>query len=144
MTRKGSHSYLATWLEWRSSKYNENYNSFRNRTIDYLDLDDELVEGVVNVEEGANAIQWCLRENPAFTENGINRNNSTVQKSWAIIYPHQFSEDFSIAVIGHSGWDKDLEAENDYALAISFEIFGAQLPLYNLISEAQIESEQEI
>lgn len=139
LTRKGAHSYLATWLEWRSSKYNENMSSFRTRTIEYLDLNDD---GVLP-EEGAGAIQWCLRENPAWGGNDINRNNSTVQKSWAIIKPHQFADNFSIAVVGHSGWDKDLEAETDYALAISFEAIGAEVPLYKLISEAQVEIEQE-
>jgi len=139
LTRKGAHSYMATWLEWRSSKYNENMSSFRTRTIEYLDLNDD----VVLPEEGAGAIKWCLRENPAWGGNDINRNNSTVQKSWAIIKPHQFADNFSIAVVGHSGWDKDLEAETDYALAISFEAIGAEVPLYKLISEAQVEIEQE-
>ena len=95
-------------------------------------------------EEGEGAIQWCLRENPAWADNDINRNNSTVQKSWTVIQPHQFAEDFSLAVIGHSGWDKDLEAETDYALTISFEVIGEEIPLYQLIAEAQIETEQEI
>lgn len=140
LTRKGAHSYLATWLEWRSSRYNENMSSFRTRTIEYLDQDDE--DGLLP-EEGVGAIKWCLRENPAWGGNDINRNNSTVQKSWAIIKPHQFANNFSIAVVGHSGWDKDLEAETDYALAISFEAIGAEVPLYKLISEAQVEIEQE-
>ena len=43
--------------------------------------------------------------------NKINRNNSTVQKSWTIIEPQQFAEEFSIAIVGHSGWDKNLENE---------------------------------
>ena len=141
LTRKGAHSYLATWLEWRSSKYNENMKSFRTRTIDYLDQEE--ADGHLP-EEGEGAIQWCLRENPAWADNDINRNNSTVQKSWTVIQPHQFAEDFSLAVIGHSGWDKDLEAETDYALTISFEVIGEEIPLYQLIAEAQIETEQEI
>lgn len=144
LTRKGAHSYLATWLEWRSSRYNENLNSFRKRTIEYLDLNEDAAEGAELIEEGESAIKWCLRENPKWSDNDINRNNSTVQKSWAIIEPHQFAENFSIAAIGHSGWDKDLEAETDYALAISFEIIGEAMELYQLISEAQVESEQEI
>jgi len=60
------------------------------------------------------------------------------------IQPHQFAEDFSIAVIGHSGWDKDLEAETSYALAISFEAIGEEIPIYKLIAEAQVEAEQEL
>jgi len=142
-TRKGAHSYLSTWLEWHSSKYNERFQSFRNRTIEYLEQDGEFEEA----DEDGGAIKWCLRENPAWARNGINRNNSTVQKSWAIIKPHQFAENFNIAIIGHASWDKNLENEIPYALCISFEMLGAEIPIYNIMAEAQIqaiEQEQEI
>jgi len=145
LTRKGAHSYLSNWLEWQSSKYNESFTSFRNRTIEYLELDDQVIEAG-GIEQGLNSIRWCLRENPAFTNNGINRNNSTVQKSWAIIEPHQFAEEFSIAVIGHAGWDKNPEHDIPYALCVSFEAVGQELRVYNLMAEAQIETviEQEV
>lgn len=145
LTRKGSHSYLSNWLEWQSSKYNEGFNSFRNRTIEYLELDEEVIEAG-GMEEGLNSIKWCIRENPAYTNNEINRNNSTVQKSWAIIEPHQFAEEFSIAVIGHAGWDKNPENDVPYAICVSFEALGSELNVYNLLAEAQIEIpiEQEV
>jgi hypothetical protein len=136
VTRKGAHSYLSTWLEWKSSKYNENFNSFRNRTLQYLDQGEQQEE---DLEEGDAAIRWIVRENPKFNRNvNINRNNSTVQKSWALIHPHQFTDDFSISIIGHTGWDKNLENEIPYALTISFEAVGVELPVYELFSEAQI------
>lgn len=135
VTRKGAHSYLSTWLEWKSSKYNENFNSFRNRTLDYLDQE----EPQDDLEEGEHAIRWVLRENSKFNRNvGVNRNNSTVQKSWALIQPHQLTTDFSLAIIGHSGWDKNLENKIPYALTISFEAVGTELPVYQLFAEAQI------
>ena len=145
LTRKGSHNYLSNWLEWQSSKYNERFNSFRNRTIDYLETDEASLEAG-EIEEGADSIKWIIRENPAWTSNGINRNNSTVQKSWAIIEPHQFTEEFSVAIIGHSGWDKNLENEIQYALCVSFEVLDVQMNIYNLLAQAQIqiEAEQEI
>lgn len=145
LTRKGSHNYLSNWLEWQSSKYNERFNSFRNRTIDYLETDEASLEAG-EIEEGADSIKWIIRENPAWTSNGINRNNSTVQKSWAIIEPHQFAEEFSVAIIGHSGWDKNLENEIQYALCVSFEVLDVQMNIYNLLAQAQIqiEAEQEI
>ncbi|WP_312297946.1 S8 family peptidase [Chryseobacterium sp.] len=143
LTRKGSHSYLSNWLEWQSSKYNESFISFRTRTIEYLQLDDETVEQG-EIEEGLNSIRWCLRENPAYSRNEINRNNSTAQKSWAIIEPHQFGEEFSISVIGHVGWDKNLDNETHYSLCVSFEAVGAELEVYKLLSEAQIAIEQEV
>jgi hypothetical protein len=140
LTRKGSHSYLANWLEWRSSKYNENFSSFRNRTLEYLesDLDDK------DIDESGKVIQWIIRENPKWGVKGISRNNSTVQKSWAIIEPQQFAEEFSIAIIGHFGWDKNLESETPYALCVSFEVMDAEMNIYELLAQAQIEIEQEI
>jgi hypothetical protein len=54
LTRKGSHSYLANWIEWQSSKYNESFNSFRNRTIDYIEADQSVentTEDVADVDK---------------------------------------------------------------------------------------------
>lgn len=136
VTRKGAHSYLSNWLEWRSSKYNEEFNSFRNRTIEYLDTDEQLED-----TEALDAIKWVIRENPAWSNNGINRNNSTVQKSWAIIDPHQFAETFSLAIVGHAGWDKNLENQTPYALCVSFEALDTEMNIYNILSEAQVEVE---
>ncbi|HDY67151.1 MAG TPA: S8 family peptidase [Candidatus Scalindua sp.] len=140
MTRKGSHSYLANWIEWRSSKYNENFGSFRNRTIEYLEAED--VEDT-SVEDAADSIRWIIRENPRYSNNGINRNNSTVQKSWAIIDPHQFAEEFSIAIVGHYGWDRNIENPVPYALCVSFEALDVELNIYEILSQAQIEIEPE-
>ncbi len=138
LTRKGSHSYLANWLDWRSSKYNESFTSFRNRTIEEID-EEELSE----IEDNA-SIQWIIRENPRYSNNEINRNNSTVQKSWAIIDPHQFAEEFSLAVVGHCGWDKSQDERIQYSICVSFEAIDTEIGIYNLLSEAQIEVEQEI
>ncbi|MEQ8364295.1 MAG: S8 family peptidase [Cyclobacteriaceae bacterium] len=139
LTRKGSHSYLANWLEWQSSKHNESFNSFRNRTIELL----ETGEAAANVDEGVDVIKWVLRENPAWSTNGINRNNSTIQKSWTFIEPQQFNDEFGIAVIGHVGWDKSLENGIDYALCVSFEAIDTEINLYEIMAQAQIEIEPE-
>lgn len=141
MTRKKSHSYLSNWLEWKTSNCNEKFSSFRNRTIEYLETDDENTE-IEGVDEAAEVIKWVIRENPAWGV-GINRNNSTVQKSWAVIEPHQFAEEFSLAIIGHSGWDKNLEKETSYALCVSFEILDAELNIYEILAEGQVEVAQQ-
>lgn len=143
VTRKGSHSYLANWLEWKSSKYNENFDSFRTRTLSYLENDGNDAADI-NQDEGQGAIQWVLRENPKWANNDINRNKSTVQKSWAVISPHQFNSEFSLAVIGHAGWDKNMENKTDYALCVSFEVMDAELNIYSLLAEAQVEVAQEL
>lgn len=139
LTRKGSHSYLANWLEWRSSKNNENFSSFRNRILEYLDsdFDDE------DIDEGGDVIKWIIRENPKWGVKGISRNYSTVQKSWAIIEPQKFADEFSIAIVGHFGWDKNLESETPYALCVSFEVMDAEMNIYELLAQAQVEIEPE-
>ena len=103
ITRKKSHSYLSNWLEWKTSNYNERFSSFRNRTIAYLEDNDENAE-TEGIDESADVIRWVIRENSAWASNGINRNNSTVQKSWAIIQPHQFAEEFSLEAISKIVW----------------------------------------
>ncbi len=143
LTRKGAHSYLSTWLEWKSARKRENFNSFRNRTIQYLETAEEIQE-IEDLEAGDNAIQWTIRENPKWTDVKVNRNKSSVQKSWAIIESHELIDDFSIAIIGHCGWDKNLENQISYALCVSFEILGAELDIYNLIAEAQIPIETQV
>jgi len=65
--------------------------------IRYLDVDGNLVEE--EIDQGSGAINWCLRENPSWSNNGINRNNSTVQKSWAIIQPYLTNLPMSSALL---------------------------------------------
>ncbi|MBP6302140.1 MAG: S8 family peptidase [Bacteroidia bacterium] len=141
LTRKGSHSYLANWLDWQSSKYNESFSSFRNRTLEYLESAEQPEAG--EIDEGVDVIKWIIRENPKWGTKGMSRNNSTVQKSWAIIEPQQFADEFSIAIIGHSGWDRNLENETPYALCVSFEVMDAEMNIYELLAQAQVEIEPE-
>jgi len=143
LTRKGAHSYLSSWLEWKSSNYNESFESFRNKTINYLDLDDSAIdEG--GYEEGDNPMKWTIRENVNWGLRGVSRNYNTVQKDWTIVEPHQFAENFNLAVIGHAGWDKNLKNTIPYALCVSFEIIDGNIDIYNLIAQAQIETEEEV
>jgi hypothetical protein len=104
---------------------------------------DEEEMAAVQIDQGLDAIHWVLRENPAWTNNEVNRNNATVQKSWAIIHPHQFAEEFSLAVIGHAGWDKNPSNSIPYSLCASFESQGGEVNVYTLLAEAQIETELE-
>ena len=107
-----------------------------------MESDEEAIEAG-EIEEGVDSIKWVIRENTAWTNNGINRNNSTVQKSWAIIEPQQFAEEFSVAVIGHFGWAKNLESTTNYALCVSFEVLDSQMNIYDILAQAQIEIEPE-
>jgi hypothetical protein len=74
----------------------------------------------------------------------INRNNSSLQKDWAIIKSFELPEVMSFAVRGHKGWDKN-KMEIPYAITVSLEILGADIPIYeNIRIENEIELETEV
>ena len=136
-TRQKTKSYLSTWLEWECSKLEETSIVFRDRVLSVID--GERIEDY----EGADGIlPWKLRQRGNWGEVGeINRNNSTVQKDWAIIQSYLLPEELSFAVLAHKGWDRQNEPI-PYALTVSIEILGADIPIYELISaENSIEIE---
>lgn len=47
--------------------------------------------------------------------------------------PYELPEVFSLAVVGHQGWDKDPNAFAKYALAISFEVPHQEITIYEEI-----------
>ncbi len=140
----GTHSYLSTWLDWKSSKLGESYQRFEKRMIKYMntDLTDE------SENEDVGAIQWKIRErNDWGVIQNFKRQDSSLQKDWTIIKAYNLPEEFSIAVIGHQGWEKDIDAEVPYSIAVSFEVTDLEIDvdIYNLIRiENEIEIEQEI
>ncbi len=66
------------------------------------------------------------------------------KKIGAIIEPNQFADEFNLAVVGHAGWDKNLENQTSYALSVSFEALDVEMSLYEVMAEAQVEVEQEL
>lgn len=146
-TRRTRQRYLSTWLEWQSSKLNEPSEIFAGRMIElanneHTDNDDES-EGPTSL----GAIQWAIRERSDWGIRGVSRNNGTVQKDWVIIKSHELAEEFCIAVIGHAGWAKDVEASVPYSLVISFEAVNQDIEIYSRIEIAnpvEVEAEQTI
>ena len=141
-TRRGTHSYLSTWLDWKSSKLGESYNRFEKRIIKYISTD-EADEGGNNE---AGSIQWKIRERSDWgIIQNFKRQDSSLQKDWTIFKAYSLPEEFSIAVIGHQGWEKDINVEVPYSIAVSFEVTDLDVDVYNLIRiENEIEIEQEI
>lgn len=130
-TRRKTKSYLATWLDWRSSRIGESSSAFQRRIIKYIDGD-----GNQDDDQGENVFQWKIRENPQWgTVKDCKRQDSSLQKDWAIIPAYNLPNEFSIGVIGHQGWDKDVTNEISYAIAVSFEILNSEVPLniYSLV-----------
>lgn len=143
-TRRGTRSYLSTWLDWQSSKKNETHTQFKQRIL--KDLDEPEEEQTVDQD----TIEWAIRENKDWSKiNGIRRQDSTLQKSWCVMKSHELPENLSIAVIGHSGWESDLSEKVPYSIGVSFEALSADINVYEMIRveneiEIPIEVEQEV
>ncbi len=127
-TRRYLKRYLSTWLDWDVSKVNESRDSFLGRMIKEVESDGT---------DGENIFPWVIRERGDYGAiQGHRRNQSTLQKDWAVLPAHQLPEDFCLAVIGHRGWSKcELDAAK-YALAISFEAIDGDLEIYQPIRVA--------
>lgn len=136
-TRRNLRRYLSTWVDWKASKLGEPLSSFRGRAL----KDDE--------GEGAGGpgtrIPWMIGvQNDASQIRGVRRNAGTVQKDWAVVKSNSLPEDFCIAVVGHPGWSKDPDTSAKYAIAVSFEIVGREIPIYEAMRIAVEELQAEI
>jgi len=129
-TRKARRGYLGVWVDWKSSKRNETFETFRARAL----------KDIESQSEGdAGTFSWTLggkRQRDGATD-GVSRNNGTVQKDWAIVDSYELPEIFGVVVRGHKGWDSlNKEAVAKFALIVSFEVLHAELPVYSLIEQA--------
>jgi hypothetical protein len=140
-TRQRLKSYLATWLDWETSKLGELHAQFKNYVLKEIEGSETSYDS--NVRNRLNGISWKIggQTNHGETK-GMSRNNSSLQKDWAIVKSYELPEEFSIAVKGHKGWDKNQE-EIPYALVVTFEVLGSNIPIYEFIrieNEAVIET----
>ena len=139
-TRRNLRRYLSTWVDWKSSKLGEAIESFRLRA-----LKDQEDEG----QARGTKIPWMLHENPIWgTIRGVKRNSGTVQKDWAVVKSNTLPDSFCIAVVGHKGWSKDPASSARYAVAVSFEVVGREIPIYEdfrvAVDDLQAEIEAEV
>lgn len=139
-TRRNPRNYLSTWVDWRSSKIGESFESFKNRM---------LKESIKRDDDGEDQIPWLLRERKDWGGiEGVKRNVGTLQKDWTILKSYELPIDFCIAVVGHRGWDKDPGAFAKYSLVVSFEAVNEDLEIYEMIRVAveipKIEAEIEV
>jgi Subtilase family len=122
-TRRNLRRYLSTWLDWKSSKLGESIESFRLRALKNSAADDKAAKGTT--------LSWTLGAQVDHgTIEGAKRSSGTVQKDWATVKSNQLPEHFCIAVNGHQGWSKDPDSKAKYALVVSFEIVGREIPIY--------------
>lgn len=135
-TRQKTKSYLSTWLDWTSSYLEESLEDFTSRAI--KEIDEEEIE---HIKGSGTIIPWKIRENKDWGEvQGLNRNNSTTQKDWAIIKSYDLPEELNFSVRGHKSWDKNFEPV-PFALVVSIEALNENLDVYESI---RVENEIEL
>lgn len=145
-TRKGFKGYFSTWVDWTSSKFNENLEGFVDRMLKSEDEGDDAEDEAGN-STGGKGFTWTIgaQDNHGKIKN-INRNRSATQKDWIIIPAYELPEEFCIAVKGHNGWSNNGEHFAKYAVAVSFEAIKKDVPIYvpfSLLVEAEVENEVE-
>lgn len=136
-TRRNLRRYLSTWVDWISSKLGEGLNSFHDRAIKGEETEGEALRGSV--------LPWTLHESETWgSVRGTRRNSGTVQKDWAIVKSNTLPDHFCIAVRGHQGWSNDPDTTARYVLAVTFEIVGQEISIYDPLRTAVIELQTQI
>jgi hypothetical protein len=138
-TRRNLRRYLSTWVDWKSSRLGESINDFRVRALRDEDADDntEPLPGSV--------LPWTLQEkSDAGLIRNTKRNSGTIQKDWAVVKSNMLPDHFCIAVVGHSGWSHDPDSAARYALAVSFEIQGQEIVIYEPLRTAIVELQAQV
>jgi hypothetical protein len=134
-TRRNPRGYLATWLDWVSSGKDESFGDFVDRAI----------KRDVDAPRSPGALGWTIESS---TNSGaipdIRRNLGTVQKDWSFVKSNALPEDLCIAVRGHQGWGRDPDSAASYTLAVTFEIVGKEIPIYEPLRTAVLELESEV
>jgi len=134
-TRCTHRGYLSTWLDWWCNRKDESLESFVSRVV--KDEDDAIKEGT--------SFKWAIsdRSNKGQIAE-VRRSIGTVQKDWAFIKSNALPEDFCIAVRGHKGWSKDPDNSASYTLAVTFEIVGKEIEIYDPLRTAVQELQAEL
>jgi hypothetical protein len=133
-TRRNLRRYLSTWVDWKTSGLGEGLDAFRRRAL----KDEEKATKVPG-------LPWTLTENAihGFIR-GVRRNSGTVQKDWAIVKSNALPNQFCIAVVGHLGWSHDPDSTASYALAVTLEILGQEIAIYEPLRTAVIELQAQV
>ena len=131
-TRRRPQGYQSVWLDWKTNERGESLASFRARAM----------LGQAGEREEGEAISWMLgaRDHHGRVK-GVRRSNGSVQKDWAVVDLDSFGQSFCVAVVAHAGHSTDPEARANYALAVSFEVLGQEVAIYDHIraEEALVE-----
>lgn len=142
-TRRNLRRYLSTWVDWVTSRLGEGLNDFRVRAMKDEENENEQLPGVT--------LPWTLQDSATTgLIRNTRRNSGTVQKDWAIVKSNALPDHFCIAVRGHQGWSHDPDTTARYALAVTFEILGKEISIYDPLRiavtelQTQVEVEAEV
>jgi hypothetical protein len=134
-TRMTHRGYLSTWLDWMSNRKDESLDAFISRSV--KDEDPAVREGT--------SLGWTISARSSDGQIAdVRRSIGTVQKDWAYIKSNALPEDFCIAVRGHRGWSKDPDNAASYTLAVTFEIVGMEIEIYDSLRAAVQELQAEL
>jgi len=147
-TRRNRRKYLSTWLDWNCSKRGEDPDRFLDRVLSEYDASED-------AEKGDKLFQWTLGKRQLAKgqtrPNGIDgivkelsRSTGTVQKDWATVKSYELRDGFCIAVVGHTGWNQDSNADVFFALAVSFEAVNSSINVYGSFVEAEAKAFTEV
>jgi len=148
-TRMRTNSYLSTWLDWKSAKIGEPFDTFRERIINSPDQnDDEIeIEDELRPNQGAREyedIEWKIRDRVnAGDIRSIKRQDNTLQKDWVIFRSNALPQEFDFAVLGHKGWGSDSQQNIPYSFFVSFEILDPAINI-NIYEEIRVANEIEL
>lgn len=142
-TRQTSRGYLGVWMDWISSKTGEAADAFLNRSLDTDDDSDR---------DKSRELPWVVHPMKQHGLSSVQRDSGTVQKDWATVKSNTLPENLSIAVRGHQGWSRDPDETATYAIAVTFEIVGQEIAIYeplrtavlDLQSIMEVEAEAEV
>jgi len=137
-TRRNLRRYLSTWIDWKSSKLGEGLDDFRARALKEEDLE------IQNPLPGQ-ALPWTLHESVDWGYiRDARRNSGTLQKDWAVVKSNSLPDHFCIAVVGHEGWSKDPDSAALYTLAVTLEIVGQEIAIYEPLRTAVLELQAQV
>ncbi len=67
-----------------------------------------------------------------------------MQKDWAVVKSNTLPDHFCIGVVGHQGWSHDPDSAARYTLAVTLEILGQEIAIYEPLRTAAIELQAEV
>src|SRR5690606_39171305 len=127
-TRRRINSYLSSWLSWQSAPMGKPFEVFKQDVLKNLEAGGAVEDD--DPFDQPTRISWAIDESSNWgIVKGIKRQANANQKDWAVVKSYDLREELSFAIVGHKGWEKDLEEEVPYAFVVSFEVLNGEIPL---------------